>query len=308
MSSTTGIPVPANRFDPGLDQICFSGWSCQLSSMLGDFLVLVAIGVAVGLIIASLAYIKSAKSAVEEEQSRTAAEREAFIQFGRTVADLNAQTSTSSPVAIHDGGAVIARTESGSAGIDEVKGAYRDTVMSVPHYEEDYNEPLEENMAVEFGRDITVTVANETKLTPVLQSLLVSKANKAAQDRQSFMRALARERTSILEAEESFDDIQSTLSNFHPHELREGEFENLATRWEELDELESQCMEAVQTRQNRIESEPLADTVPEDEPSIFEYVYQSLEVDYPILATATDILDQIQTSRHTLTRIASNRN
>lgn len=308
MSTTTGIPVRADRFDPGLDQICFSGWSCQLTSILGDFFAFVAVGVAVGLVIASLAYLRSAKSAVDEEQSRTAAEREAFIQFGRTVAELNTQTSASSPVAVHDGGTVIASPETEPAGIDEVRAAYRDTVMSTPHYEEEYNEPLEENMAIEFGRDVAASVANGTKLTPFLQRLLVLKADKAAHELQSFIQALSRERDSILKAEDTFEDIQSTLSNFHTDKLREVEFENLAIRWEELDELESECLEAVQTRQKRIENEPLADSVPEDEPSIFEYVYQSLEVDYPILATATDILNQIQTSRQTLTRIALTRN
>lgn len=39
----------------------------------------------------------------------------------------------------------------------DVQKAYRETILVVPHYEEEYAEPLVENMAQEFGVDFYVS-------------------------------------------------------------------------------------------------------------------------------------------------------
>lgn len=266
---------------------------------------MVAIGLAIGAVIATVGYLRSATSALEEEQSRTAAEQAAFEAFARRVAEQRPAT-VQVPNQTTGGAFSTIRTTSPSVSpLEDVRETYRETVMDLAHYDEEYGEPLEQNMTVEFGGDIATVVCDGGQLTPQVKLTLVSAAKEAARKRAGLRGALDREGESLRDAGKTFSDVQSALNEYQPRTLRTESYESLLDRWEELDTLEKRCSEALEARQRRLKDEPMGKDVPADKPSLFEYLYQSLEVNYPVLATGTDLIDQIQRSRRTLTRVAA---
>lgn len=308
MSTTSRIPVHAKRLDPGIESLCSTSWSCQLSTYISEIWLLIAIGLAVGLVFAALVYLRDAKSSLVEEQSRTAAEERAFRQFADRVANIRTSPGANPGHSINGGVSAIVTSQLPSGSLESVREAYRDTVMAVPHYEEEYDESMVESMAIELGEDIAKSVSNGRELSPLLQQALVSKAIRAATDRESLMGALDREGKSLYQTEDTFSEVQSTLSKYNPYELRKEPFETLELRWDELGNLERRCEETLEARQGHLRGEPLERYAKDDRPTLAEYLYQSLDVDYPVLATVAEFLDQIETSRQTISHIVSSRN
>lgn len=305
MSTASRIPVHANRLDPAVEELCREGLTCQLAGSLTELWFVIAVGLALGAGIASVGYLRSARSALKEEQSRTAAEQAAFEAFARRVAGLRT-ANVQTPNQTTDGAISVVGSSSPSASpLDNVRKAYQETVMDLAHYDEEYGEPLEKNLAFEFGRDIATTVFDGDQFTPQLQKAIISAAKKAARERARLRGALGREDESLREFGESFSDVQCALNEYQPRKLRSESYQSLLEGWEELDTLEKQCSNALDARQQRLMSEPMGKGGSADKPSLFEYLYQSLEVNYPVLATGTNLIVQIQKSRLTLTRVAS---
>lgn len=305
MTTASKIPVHADRVNPGFEELCFSGWSCQLSALLSDVWIVLVVGIAVGLLVGTLVYLKSARTDLTEEQSRTAAEREAFLEFANRVADLSAESRPKMSRASTGGAVAMATTGPSANALAEVNAAYRETVMAVPHYEEEYAEPLAEHMATEFGPEVATSVSTARDLSTMLQRTLVSKARASAKERERLMQTLSREEDSIIEAEETFDEIHSGLTAFHPRKLEDCAFSTLQNRWEELENYERRSTDALSARQETIRTHPFGGLESNDGLPFFEYLYHSVDVNYPVLATGTEILEQIQTSKSTIARIAS---
>lgn len=124
MTTASNVPIQANKLDPTIEELCRSGWTCQLGGFISDLWVLVAIGLAVSTVIASIAYLKSAQSALEEEQSRTAAERDAFESFARRAADISAEAANAAGTTT--GGAVrtISTPHASATALEGVRQAY----------------------------------------------------------------------------------------------------------------------------------------------------------------------------------------
>lgn len=179
--------------------------------------------------------------------------------------------------------------------------------MSVAHYNEEYDESMEENMAIEFGDEVATAVVAGTQLTPLLRQVLFLKAKEAAAERSNLIKAQNREAESLEKADKTFDEIQSGLAKYHPDELRGESYQTLVERWDELQSFENQCSNVLEDRQDRLNGEPLDRGGPSDSPRLVDYLYGSLEVDYPVLTTGISILDQIRTSRKTIVNVASNR-
>ncbi|WP_456264523.1 DUF7260 family protein, partial [Aeromonas schubertii] len=53
-------------------------------------------------------------------------------------------------------------------GLNDVQQAYRETVMSIAHYDEEYDEPLAQNLAFEVGEELAAAIMTHSQLTPYL--------------------------------------------------------------------------------------------------------------------------------------------
>lgn len=303
--STTGIPVNARNLDPSISEFCHASWSCELAAVISDLWLLFVAGVLAVVLLAALSNLRAAADRVREEQSRTAAERDAFRTFAKQVSDL----SPNSGVAVGEstGGTVasaVTMTEPARS-LAKVREAYRETVMSVPHYDEDYGEPLVENMAFEFGEDVAASVEAGRQLSPMLQQLLVSKAQAAAAERERLIGQLERENEDLKTAQRSLAEVESDLEDYDSPTLRVVDFDGLADRWDRLDELEKRCSDVVQERQRMLTSG--RNDGPTDGPTFLEYLYDPLSVDYPVLADAAAVIERIEDARRAVAVAASRR-
>lgn len=304
MATINGIPVHAHGVDQSLNDLCHASWSCQLSSALSELWLLVVAGAFVLVLLAALSNLRAAAVAVEEEQSRTAAERSAFRSFAERVGTMSPDEM------VADGGAhvgtvspAVAMAEPSSS-LSKVREAYRETVMSVPHYDEDYGEALAENMAIEFGKDVAASVEDGRTLSPMIQQLLVSKATAAATQRDRVISQLDREADELESARDAFTDIESVLDDYDPPTLHGVDYASLVDRWDRLDAMEDRCGDVLETRQNHLNER---ETTQPRGPSLADYVYKSLPVDYPVLAAGAAVLERIEDARHAVTMEAARR-
>lgn len=299
--SIDGISVHAERVNPELTDICHASWSCDLAGLVADLWLLMVAGVFTLIVLSVLTNLRKGADVVEREQSRTAAERDAFYEFAARISELSPDSegkiggangsAIGSPVAL----AHPPRSAS------KVREAYRETVMGVPHYDLDYGESLEDNMAIEFGEDVAAAIEDGQTLSPMLQQLLVSKARAAATEREQLIGQLEDEAEELNHARTTLSVIESELEGYEiPSRL-----DAIADRWDRLEELEDRCNDLVQRRQCSIVEGRIDGGM--DTPSLVEYLYSSLTVDYPVLADTAAILEQIESARQALVSTAIRR-
>lgn len=299
MLGMTAVPVNAQRLEPPVTEFCQSWWTCTVAETALDIWPIMLMGaVAVGSFVA-LVHLERAQSLTREEKSRTRSEMEAFESFIRRVSRISIPHSTTvSPLA---GGAVSrSRAHAGNRPLTEIKDAYRETVMSTPHYDQEYDEGLEANMAVEFGPDIAEAISSDTRVSPMLKQLLVSKARQAIEERLEYSATLDRELDSLEAAISDINSIESELDGYDSNSLATHSYQQLLDSWERLDRLEHRCNDVIAIRQRRIQSEPLNDAQVVGSEPLIRYLYHSLSVNYPVLDAGVAVLDRIRESRSTV--------
>jgi len=162
-------------------------------------------------LLACVSRIPGALSIITKERERTAAEQAAFKNFSARVAAFETTEieSTAAPA-----GVGLKSPETGAtATLADVQDAYRDTVMAVSHYEEEYDESLTANMTAEFGVDLAAVVDNNDVLTPPVRQALIQASHTAQQDRASFNQTLANERDVVTDARRRLREISQTIDH-----------------------------------------------------------------------------------------------
>lgn len=105
---------------------------------------------------------------------------------------------------------IIRISESGTHSTESLKHIrelYRETVMEVPHFEQDYGESSETNIETAFRPEIAASVVNGDLLTPQLQAALFQSAQQAKRKRSRFLQTLEQERENLITAKRSFHQI-----------------------------------------------------------------------------------------------------
>jgi hypothetical protein len=181
--------------EPQLQEGC-SGVECAAADVLSSQFVSLTLVTVTLLALVALTYFHRAREECGEEQSRLQAERSALERFESQIRGLSAASVGQSTPS--RGGATLAQSNVETRSqLQAVQNAYRDTVMAVPHYQEDYGESLTEHMTAEFGEDVTTAVVEGSTLTPQVKRALVSKASESRKERAAFARTLAAESESV---------------------------------------------------------------------------------------------------------------
>lgn len=282
----------------GADSWC-AAVDCAHPDLLSGAVVLVGLGVLTLVALAVLAHLGEAESVVERERRRTRRERDAFVAFVERVSDVDVVESR--PRGATDGGMVLGpREETDAAGLREVRRAYRETVMSMPHFDAEYGESLPEHMSAEFDVEVAAAVTRGPRLTPELQEALVRHGRVAVGQRETFMETLECEERSLLDARDAFEEVAEDLSVLNAQPLPERSFEGLAATWERLGDLESECEGVLDQRQRTLDgSRPSGRG---GAPSFAGYVYRSLPVTHPVLAEGATLVDRVRTARSRVVR------
>lgn len=252
-------------------------------------------------VLATLREVSKAGAVVAEERERTRAERDAFAAFERRLGSLE----TAHPISIHQAGPPVSlETERSDSQLDRVKNAYAETIMAVSHFEEEYDEPMEVNMTAELGEEAAVAVFDGPKLTPQLKTVLLRQTNEARTRREGLLDALDREEDRLNGAENKLRDIESEFDQIHPLSASDPPFDELKSRWERLDTLETACQSFLDEHQITTGELPGYDY---EDRTIREYLYGELSTQHPVLSDGIRLIARIRERRRTTLRALTRR-
>ncbi|WP_254280775.1 DUF7260 family protein [Haloarcula marina] len=216
--------------------------------------------------------ISNALERVQRERREEVRERDAFEAFADRVADLPTTSSTSQSVF-----AVTALPDRSTTDTEALRQAYRDTVMSVPHYETVYDESLTENVRAELGPEIAALFTSTTGPSLLLehQRAVLSAAEQARTDREEFQDTLDAESESLRSLREDLtavlDELDSTIV---PAWYRQQFHDNL--------------LAIIETRQSQLEERSIPQL---DGHDLCESLYQDEPQTYPVLMAVARLHD-----------------
>lgn len=292
--------------EPQLQQGC-SGIECTISGVLSSDLFLVAIATVAAVALVAFTYLASARKECSEEADRVRAEKRAFERFVTGISEL--QPSAMQPQMVSDGGATVSRTNVGAASteLQDVYRLYENTVMDVPHYDADYGEPLQENMAIELGEEVTTALETTPEFTPQIKQGLLRKGTETKTSREQFLRALEAEGESLQRTHDVLANIDRRVEEIGDSRRLNQSYDQIEHHWRELDALEDECESVLERRQDQVRSGVSESHWRGDGHSLCAYLYESLPVEYPALAEGTLLFDRVRTTKRKFTESLTRR-
>jgi len=270
-----------------------SGLACATVDLVSAALLLAWAFAFVFVVAATLVQLRRAREECDRERDRLLAERRSFERFADRVASLDPVEPSD---ALTDGGTAALGQSSGGDGLAAVETAYRETVMSVDHYEADYGERLRENMATELGADVATAVLDGRTLHPQLQAAIVRKCGEAHDHRTAVLGDVDDEAASLEAAREELGRVEETVDDLDGTPLPEKSFDDLRREYDELGDLAGDCETVIDRRQATVaDRQPSAD--PDDAHDFYAYLYDPLDVSYPVLSSALSTLSTVRTAR-----------
>lgn len=248
--------------------------------------------------LAAVVDLENVLSEVDTERARLETEADAFAEFAKTVAALE-PSPPQGRVVEPDGGTLVG-SHTGS-NLDAVQEAYERTVMSVPHFESEYEETLATNMAAEFGDDVTGAVLMGSSLTPRLKGTLLERSRHAHDRRRTLLDHLEQERSAVAAANQTFKTVTESIERINDATLSRFSYDQLRAEWYLLKDRTDTCEAILRDRQQQIQDTRFTDETTEEEHSLQGYLYEPLSVSYPVLARGSELIDRLE---HTQNRVA----
>jgi hypothetical protein len=142
------------------------------------------------------------------ERRRTSDECSAFRAFYDRVAEL-----TTAPAAetVTTRQSVLAAGPTSGVAVDEVRTAYEETVMAVPHYDDEYGDGFAESFAAEFGDDVAAAFAGAQTVTGPLRAGVLAGTKEALVERETFLDLIDRETESLSELRDGTEEVVETI-------------------------------------------------------------------------------------------------
>lgn len=269
-----------------------SGVECVSAAIVDNITLLIWLGLIGLVVVASFLYLPKARDMCREEWNRTKDERDALDRFIRKVSNISVG---SAPLQrSNNGAAPLVQRRRSDGELAEIKQAYRDTVMSVPHYNDEYDEPLQVHMGAEFDEDLATAICEGEQFTPQLKQAVLNFATQARDERDALLVALDHEAQALSEANSSLRSIDNRITALSKRPLPKQSFEELQGGWNELRGLRTRCQDIITDRQRSIHDGVSVGRRLNDTMHFHTYLYHALPVTYPVLAEGTRMVDRIQ--------------
>ncbi|MGB9965668.1 DUF7260 family protein [Halobacterium hubeiense] len=210
-----------------------------------------------------LAPLSTASRLVETERAEVVAELDAYETFRDRLREIDPAPSTPP-----DAG--LPGRDTTSDRIERVRDAYRDTVLSTPHYDESYGEPLVAHLGREFGAGIADAFRPDSAVsfTAPYKRTLEARTTGSIRMRRDFVDTLDAEAESI---EDARGDLSTVFAALDTTIIPEWHCESFT------DDLDAVAQRRQQTIQRR-------DSVPQfDEHSLCALLYDDEPWTYPVL-------------------------
>lgn len=232
-------------------------------------------------------FVEDALTIVDNERTIIADELDAFREFRSAVGSTTPRQPENLAPVTH-------RQHSQSADqFASLRDAYRETVMSVPHYETEYDEPLSANVEFELGPDIAAMLTSSGHFGEHHKQALACGVLETIDDRTRLLEALDEEQASIerfrgsvqsvLNAVESFERVDNVAGS---PALEDGYRKRVET-------IERRCRSLIEDRQSEIVGDRRALALPISGPDLPSYLYGNLPVTYPVIAPLTSVLESV---------------
>jgi len=214
--------------------------------------------------------VSRATAVVAAEFAEVDAEREAFEAFEDRVAGIDTVSMSRSTPASQRPGLVQARPQCA----ERVRNAFRETVMSVDHYDDLYGETLEEHFAAELSPDLLAGLREGagSQFTDLYKRTLLGAIETAIDQRETFCEILDNERASLESCGEALEALVDDLDGTRVRPQNRSEFADA------LDEVARQRQETFAGRT----SSPRTDGH-----DLCNYLYGDCEWTYPVLTAVT---------------------
>lgn len=237
--------------------------------------------------------MKSAFDSITTEQDRINTEINAFESFAEQIRTLSvpkqAQTATNI-MAVQEFSPHITQNQ-------RILELYQKTIMEVPHFEEDYNESIQQSMISEFSPEVCVTLFGNEELSPALKNSIYVQTQGAIQQRKNLLQMVNQEEKSLLYLDSKLENLNDgneteCPENSLPIEIIPEEYEKLEGLEEEIHGLLVKRQQDIHSI-NRNHNHPMSSYIQ-------EYLYQSIEHTFPGLFTILSRLDEVQQAKKCL--------
>lgn len=223
-----------------------------------------------------LSPLATAERTLAAEQTEVTAERDGFETFAEhleTIDPVRKRPVPGPPRPLGGRDSTVDR-------LDRVRTAYRETVMSVSHYNDVYGESLVEHVAAECSDDLAAGLRPDTSVsfTATYKSGLRSAAAHAAQVRGLYLETLDREATSIETARRELTELLDQLDTTTVPEWYHARF---AAR---LETVAHDRQETIRSRRTSTFLEGHA---------LCEWLYQDASWTYPVLTAVARVREPI---------------
>ena len=170
-------------------------------------------------------------------------------------------------------------------GTSKVRTAYRDSIMSVSHYEEEYGDTYLSSINEELGPDLATALTESSELTPISKSALINQIDNTIEGRKQLRKTVQSEQNSIESTYNELYDIGKFINQCSEYKISSlnndqiVEFEStLSNNVEMLDEISV-------TRQQDLHKIQKSSQTNKASSDLHSYFYQSISTDYPVLET-----------------------
>ena len=248
--------------------------------------------------------LEGARETVRVERRRTADERAAFVSFRSRLDAIPATTAAGVTADRRFDGPQPIGYETPRMGTEllAVRDAYQSTVMSVPHYEEEYNDTYAASLAAEFGPELAAALTCESALHEHVRRSVLDQTTTAIETRDEFETVLEREQASVRAASEELRSLDDSVASLGETAVDRLDFGGLDAHRARLEVLERRCDEVATTRQRErvaVEQSMHFDGETDD---VQTYLYQDLPVTYPVLAAVAAVGRRIDAVRRDVER------
>lgn len=245
-------------------------------------------------VLLAISRLHDAVGALEAERERTGRERDAFAAFVDRVAEVDAENPR-----LTDGGPMAVRG-TGAGRLPAVVDAYRETVMAVEHYDDEYDDTLLEHMAAEFGNDVALAVQNGAILSPQLKRTLRASGLQAKQRRERLLAALDAESESLTASTRALSTMDDSLASVDPDPDRSRD--DLVADWHAVQATSEDARSLLADRQSDIHEQRHVVGQAGGPTTLYEYVYGGLPSSYPVLSVGTRAVERTRDLRRRLSR------
>jgi hypothetical protein len=233
--------------------------------------------------------VERALDAVEVERRRCRAERVAFEGFVSRLETLAADARVAGAP-----GEPTRRLAERAANPSRrrVLAAFRQTVMAVDHFEAEYGESLAQCLRAELGADLTLALADAERCTPGLLGEVVDRGKSQIDQRAALLEFLEREAASLEESLAALEDVAARLDSQVVTASEGRPSDQDADGTEAYRAAARECQRLIADRQRTLQRGRHDGTAKADQWEILAYVYASLPVAHPVLATALRLHDR----------------